>query len=227
MSTFSKKKFSERLQSQRIAAGYKRQQDLADAVGISVQSVSYYENEMRVPDAEVLSKIARAIGCTSDYLLQLENVTTREKASVANQIGLSEQAITVLESIFEKTKNEPDNHDLGEHPLDLINFILESDALNALLYTYGRLFYVMDINSFVGLSSETTASSEEAERLDYEAALHSLTIINTKDAIDFYIRKLGSLISQTIYDGIQRRIDDGTYLEKLFNMVEAIHNGQH
>ena len=52
----------------RLAAGM-TQQELAEAVGILQKDVSRYERGAVKPSAVILSKLARAIGCTMEELL--------------------------------------------------------------------------------------------------------------------------------------------------------------
>lgn len=54
------------------------QAELANKVGISKNSIYYYENEKRVPDANTVIKFARFFGVTTDYLLGLDDVRTHD-----------------------------------------------------------------------------------------------------------------------------------------------------
>lgn len=47
--------------------------DLADAVGVSLQCVSYYENGDRKVDLFTAAKIAAALGCSVDDLIVKES----------------------------------------------------------------------------------------------------------------------------------------------------------
>ncbi|MDI3478547.1 MAG: hypothetical protein PWQ59_2072 [Thermoanaerobacterium sp.] len=47
------------------------QKQLADLVGITEASLSRYENDLREPKAEILSRIAKALDTTTDFLLGL------------------------------------------------------------------------------------------------------------------------------------------------------------
>lgn len=59
----------------RIASmrGYRlmNQPQLGGLVGVSKQTISNWEHDYRSPDADDLRKLCRALGCTSDYLLEL------------------------------------------------------------------------------------------------------------------------------------------------------------
>ena len=60
------------LKKWRIEAGIK-QEVLAEMIGVSVQTLSRYENGHRAPNADVLQKIATALGVSVAELLSDEN----------------------------------------------------------------------------------------------------------------------------------------------------------
>lgn len=64
------KTIGERIQS---ARGYKRmkQSDVANALDVSVQTVSNWEHGRRCPDAESIRKLVLLFGVTADWLLGL------------------------------------------------------------------------------------------------------------------------------------------------------------
>lgn len=68
--------FAKRLKELRLSAGM-NQSKLAEALGISRQSVTLYENEERTPDIKVLVKMAGYFGVTSDYLVGLSDIPDR------------------------------------------------------------------------------------------------------------------------------------------------------
>ena len=47
------------------------QEELGALVGVAKQTVSNWENDRRVPRANELKALCKALGCTSDYLLEL------------------------------------------------------------------------------------------------------------------------------------------------------------
>lgn len=96
MSTFDRMKFGERLRNRRIGCGFERQQDLATAVGISVQSINYYELGKRLPDAETLYNLAACLECSSDWLLGITENRDPDNALIARKTGLSDSAIEAL-----------------------------------------------------------------------------------------------------------------------------------
>lgn len=51
------------------------QEELGALVGATKATVSNWENDRRTPDADYLRALCRALGCTSDYLLELTDET--------------------------------------------------------------------------------------------------------------------------------------------------------
>ena len=48
------------------------QADLADKLGVSVQTISRWENEVNYPDISLLPQLTELFGVTADYLLGIE-----------------------------------------------------------------------------------------------------------------------------------------------------------
>ena len=65
-----KRRFATRLKQLREEKGLSQAQ-LGEKIGVSRGSISFYENESRIPDIEVLEKISLFFEVPSDYLLGL------------------------------------------------------------------------------------------------------------------------------------------------------------
>lgn len=74
------------------------QQTLADELGVSRQSVSYYCNGQSSPDWETIVKIAGYFKVSSDYLLGLSEVDTPKTdiRATADLTGLSQNSVELL-----------------------------------------------------------------------------------------------------------------------------------
>ncbi len=66
------------------------QQSLADKVGISFQALSNYENNRRTPNIELIKKICKALGCTTDELLEFDTKEERNKVVINNYFNNSQ-----------------------------------------------------------------------------------------------------------------------------------------
>lgn len=58
-----------RIREARIAAGLTKLRDLSNLLDVAESRVSEWENGHAVPRAEMIVKIAKACGCTTDQLL--------------------------------------------------------------------------------------------------------------------------------------------------------------
>ena len=66
------KSFSEKLRQLRIERGLSQTQ-LAEALSVDQRSISNWENAVREPSFEMLTRIAGYFEVSADYLLGLEN----------------------------------------------------------------------------------------------------------------------------------------------------------
>lgn len=89
--------FGKRLKELRKANGYTIEQ-FADMVGISKSTLGYYENDKRMPDIEILSRIADTLNVNADYLIGRTNTTTLKgkMKTVCEFTGLSDSAAEYL-----------------------------------------------------------------------------------------------------------------------------------
>ena len=101
--------FGKRLKELRKANGYTIEQ-FAEAVGISKSTVGYYENNNRMPDIEILSRIADVLNVSADYLIGKTNTTaTKGKTkTVCDFTGLSDTAVEylVINHLFSELKQD-------------------------------------------------------------------------------------------------------------------------
>lgn len=87
--------FAERFSSLR---GNRTQAEFSEFLNISRQTVSFYENGDRIPDALALRDIALKCGVTSDWLLGISDAKTADIdcQRVCQYTGLSDRAVAVL-----------------------------------------------------------------------------------------------------------------------------------
>ena len=93
--------FTERF---RELQGERSNTEFADFLGISRQTVGFYCNGDRVPDALTLVKISQKCGVSTDWILGL----TKDKSSqprVADMLGISS---TAVDKLMEVSKYFPD-----------------------------------------------------------------------------------------------------------------------
>lgn len=104
-----------------------KQSDLANQIGITKSMLSKYENDINIPKADILSKIADVLDTTTDYLLCRVNNSAplsknnqikflddyhfkiyniADELNLANKIRLLERANTLLDLQKEQNKNQ-------------------------------------------------------------------------------------------------------------------------
>ena len=65
-----------------------RQKDLADKAGITEASLSRYENNLREPKGEIVSRLAKALNVSNDFLLEGTNTINESELSLHEQLAL-------------------------------------------------------------------------------------------------------------------------------------------
>ncbi len=102
-----KEVFGKRLKELRKANGYTIEQ-FAEAVGIAKSTVGYYENDNRMPDIEVLAKIADVLNVPADYLIGRTNTTALKgkMKAVCELTGLSDSAADYLAQLVKDRDHE-------------------------------------------------------------------------------------------------------------------------
>ena len=78
-------------------------EQFADMVGISKSTLGYYENDKRMPDIEILARIANVLNVSADNLIGRTNTTDRKGKlkTVCDFTGLSDQAAEYLSELVE------------------------------------------------------------------------------------------------------------------------------
>ena len=99
--------FGKRLRELRKENGYTIEQ-FADMVGISKSTLGYYENDKRMPDIEILARIANVLNVNADYLIGRTNTTAQKgkMKTVCDFTGLSDQAAEYLSELVENRDYE-------------------------------------------------------------------------------------------------------------------------
>lgn len=97
-----------------------KQKELAEEIGVTAATMSKYENNINIPSADILAKIADALKTSADYLIGRTNYTNPyiaseysqyspkllfdiiSKLDKENKIRIYERAITLLEMQTER-----------------------------------------------------------------------------------------------------------------------------
>lgn len=132
----NKKVIGERLNTLLAVKGLK-QKDIADLLGVTENTVSYYVTGARCPNTDQIIAIAKKWNVSADYLLGLSEVmsTDQNKKIACEVTGLTEENVEFLEiaaqykekfyTLSEESKIEIVHRRQGEHfVIDTINIIL-------------------------------------------------------------------------------------------------------
>lgn len=81
-----------------LASANMKQKELAKAIGVTDNTISYFVSGSRVPNTEQIIEIAAALHVSTDYLLGLTDAPTtdRDLRYICDYTGLSEKAVEVL-----------------------------------------------------------------------------------------------------------------------------------
>ena len=159
--------FGKRLRELRKENGYTIEQ-FADMVGISKSTLGYYENDKRMPDIEILARIANVLNVNADYLIGRTNTTAQKgkMKTVCEFTGLSDRAAEYLSELVKKkdyAKLEIINHLFLELCQDYDFYYheqnggeeLASSILGALFYYFDKCCYTENTwEEFVDIGTE-------------------------------------------------------------------------
>ena len=141
--------FGKRLKELRKANGYTIEQ-FADMVGISKSTLGYYENDKRMPDIEILARIANVLNVNADYFIGRTNTTAQKgkMKTVCEFTGLSDCAVEYLSELVKNKDYEKlsvINHLFDELSEDYDFYSYETqngeEAANSIL---GALFFYFE-----------------------------------------------------------------------------------
>ena len=116
----------EKIVKQRKELNYTQEQ-LADILGVSRQSISKWESDITYPETEKLIELGKIFDCSMDYLLK-EDVMEKDGAQTSIFSEISKKAIT------------PENKEKSKKILKIVGIILgvvlAIDIVSMVLYFY-------------------------------------------------------------------------------------------
>ena len=143
---------------------------LAEAIGIKRQTISSYTLGETLPDIETFKKISDYFQVTSDYLLGKTKNKTYENAEIGAIIGLSDEAIEILQSY---------TRDRYYGLLSLTSDIITHRLFERLVYLFQTLRYAVISLEHNGMIDELSKENEELYQSTIKT-LKSLTLMEGK-----------------------------------------------
>lgn len=212
--------FGERLRKMRLSAGFSSQEMLANAVNVSVQTISAYESGKRLPDAATIHALSEKLNCTADYLLLREDGSTHDIAHMVQYTGLSEESLQHL--CFLKSKQ---NITVGKESFciegdtalhDFLNYALSEDETSYLPHI-ANMFIVRAIHCLVHAKEIDGRSIPfnqiEDEELRKKAYRRGYYMLSPDSAAFHFVDNAADDFKALVYNYIEKRADQ-RYLEK-------------
>lgn len=144
--------------------------EFAEKLGLSRQTVGFYLNGDRIPDALTLRQICERCSISADYLLGRSDVASQREDIQVSHIttGLSEKAVSYLHKVNEISKLPPTSR-----RLNILSDLLERrqfDLLLALMERYVRLMRTIPSLEY-STSADYIFCVDELKKHGYEVAL--------------------------------------------------------
>ena len=224
-----KKKIGERINAALIKEN-KKQKELAQELGVTDNTISYFVTGARVPNLEQITKIAKYLDTTTDYLLGITDVKTPnlDTRLISEKTGLSEKAISLLTEWNQETG--PVSMYGGKKsfkPSKIINRLISVPGFYMLLLDIARLTYLNHISHKDGASFLTDEKIEEIEKLEQDVICKYngfYTIVDTEEMASACYERLKSDFGYFVKNIIKQTDKKRQFLfEKyLFNDINHI-----
>lgn len=164
--------------------GNRSNTEFAEFLNISRQTVGFYCNGDRIPDAYVLHQIATKCAVSADWLLGLSDVKSDDTdiQSICKKTGLSEEITQFL--ISKKNVFVDEFNKLFSNPEDLLHFLMTLRTFSMLLES---------ANNFCGTEDPDFDSVFEARRMFRAARFEVIDYITELIDFAYDYKKIDSL----------------------------------
>lgn len=143
-------------------------QQFADYLGLSRQTLGFWQRGKRTPSAENIVDIADRCGVSTDYLLGKSDAQTNkpEVATMKEYTGLSEKSIEALH-YMKKAPLASDSWKASADAISFINRVLEdyTDEIDSLDHDLSRDEYLHDVHPVFSLLEQWITGSGEPEEI--------------------------------------------------------------
>lgn len=205
-----------------------KSKDLAERIGelsgdsVTSEAIRQWRSGYVRPDMSKLPAIARALSCTTDYLLGLEDQPSHESSDISAVTGLSDLAIRILK------------YHRGHSELDIrfVSFLIEQEIPLAIWASADRRRSESDFFKFIADKIQIISSlqkyfqSDISEELVYERLnARPITKDNLNDVRIAEISKLDfrDVVTQEVFSGLNLRdIVEQAYFNRLHSELQKL-----
>lgn len=186
------------------------QEALANNIGMKRQTVSQYVNGISEPSYEVLVKIARYFGVSTDYLLGISEAATNEPQikEICDATGLSSSGVKCL------IEQNSLGYELPCFVNDCINLAIgeSADSESSILNNYYRLMRESSLKDKVNVKDDEALNTEHNYRYVYDLkergdAFDYAVTLAPIEAIEFYASNIAKKIEHYLLEAYR----DGKY----------------
>ena len=146
----------------------KKQKELAAAIGVTDNTVSYFCSGRRAPNLQQIGEIAKELCVSTDYLLCLSDVPSRDEnvINACSYTGLNNVNATRLHAIVEAIQKNPYTSQREQVFLYAINEIISSQQFLNILGKIWEAYCIEHQRAFNGLVPKYSDKKEAAQKMD-------------------------------------------------------------
>ncbi len=205
-----------------------KSKDLAELISelsgdsVTSEAIRQWRSGYVRPDMSKLRAIAKALNCTTDYLLGLEDQPSHESADISVVTGLSDLAIQILK--YHRNHRELD--------IGFVNFLIEQEIPLAIWASADRRKSESDLFKFIAertpiiFSLQKYFQSDISEELVYERLnARPITKDNLNDVPIAEVSKLDfrDVVTQEVFSGLNLRdIVEQAYFNRLHSELQKL-----
>lgn len=174
--------------------------DFAQMVGISRQTMGFYLNGDRIPDAVTLQQICAACNVSSDWLLGLSDVKSTDKnINIAKQYtGLTEENILFLDDPSSIFRNDEPLNDFRKSLYTLVNDLIFLCKDPDVYIPFWQIQRMLSIIGDTEIPSPGTSGNDlVAEGI---AKKRGYAVLPVNDSIAFYAAQVGKAFETAIIE---------------------------
>lgn len=209
-------KFGERLLKLREERE-ETQQQLADAIGITRQSLSRYETNERTPNIDLVYNIAKYYNVSADYLIGLSEIQSNDKKieTACEVTGLEEVAIDVLKQRKIECKR-CQSFDENSYSFNiLISLLISNEHFNSAIHYLCGCLNLMNIRN-----TKIKNTVSDNHEITLKISDNGYSMITIDEHTDYYKYLISNCLNNSIRDIIQT-YENNIYKERKEN---AEHN---